>query len=266
MHRNSRSFVVKLTLLLALAAAQSALAQGVTGSALSGTVTNDKGAAVEGASIQLRNPATGDTFHTVSNASGLYFIDHVPPGGPYQLTLLAEGFQPTVIEDVQLALGQRLTRDLRLRAELVEEIVVVAHADANADKGRTGPSTSRKNAEIVELPLSGRNFTSLIGTDPRVIITGDGFSIAGQNSRMNNMQIDGGLNNDLFGLAGNGTPGGNSNAKPLSLEAIQEFVVQVAPFDVRYGDFAGGLVNAITKSGTNDFHGCLLYTSPSPRD
>ncbi len=207
MHRNLRSLVVKLTLMVAVAGAQSALAQGVTGSALTGAVTTDKGEKAVGVPVQLRNPATGDTFHTVSNAAGIYFIDHVPPGGPYTLTATAEGFQPIVSEDILLALGQRLTRDIKLRAELVEEISVVAHADANADKGRTGPSTTRKNAEIVELPLSGRNFTSLIGTDPRVNITGDGFSIAGQNSRFNNIQIDGGLNNDLFGLAGNGTPG-----------------------------------------------------------
>src|SRR5205807_7249961 len=108
--------------------------------------------------------------------------------------------------------------------------------------------------QILGLPLQGRNFTDLISIDPRVT----GSSIAGQNNRYNNIQIDGGANNDLFGLAGSGTPGGQSNAKPLSIEAIQEFVVQVAPFDVRYGMFAGGLVNAVTKSGTNEFHGSLF--------
>jgi hypothetical protein len=258
MHRLVHAFLVRLTLLMAVAVAHSALAQGVTGSALTGTVTKDKGGPVAGASILLRNPATGDSFHTVSNASGVYFVDNIPPGGPYTLTATAEGLQNAVVQDVQLALGQRLSLDIPMRAEFVEEIAVVAHIDANADKGRTGPSTTRKNAEIVALPLQGRNFTSLVATDPRVVLTGDGFSIAGQNSRFNNIQIDGGANNDLFGLAGNGTPGGNSGAKPISLEAVQEFVVQVAPFDVRQGNFAGGLVNAITKSGTNDFHGGLF--------
>src|SRR5262249_32649563 len=94
----------------------------------------------------------------------------------------------------------------------------------------------------------------LVQTTPQV----SGNSIAGQNNRMNNIQIDGGANNDLFGLSGNGTPGGQANAKPLSLEAIKEFVVQIAPFDVRQGNFVGGLVNAVTKSGTNDFHGSVF--------
>jgi hypothetical protein len=258
MHRLVRAFLVRLTLLLAVAVAHSALAQGVTGSALTGTVTKDKGGPVAGASILLRNPATGDSFHTVSNASGAYFIDNIPPGGPYTLTATAEGLQNTVVEGIQFTLGQRLPLDTVMRSEFVEEIAVVAHRDTNADKGRTGPSSIKKSAEIVALPLQGRNFTSLVLTDPRVTSQGEGFSIAGQNNRFNNIQIDGGANNDLFGLAGNGTPGGQAFAKPLSLEAVQEFVVQVAPFDVRQGNFAGGLVNAITKSGTNDFHGGLF--------
>ena len=253
MHRNRR-IIARLAGVVLAVSTSGAFAQGVTGSALTGTVTNDKGTPIEGAAVQLRNPATGDNFHAVSNKAGSYFIDNVPPGGPYVVTITAEGFQPNVREDVQLSLGQRLTRDIVVRKELVEEITVVGHADANADKGRTGASTTVKNTQITELPLQGRNFVDLINIDPRVT----SGSIAGQNNRFNNIQIDGGANNDLFGLAGNGTPGGNSNAKPLSLEAIQEFVVQVAPFDVRQGDFAGGLVNAITKSGTNNFHGGLF--------
>ena len=251
MYRYLRLSIARLAGLVLAVAASGALAQGVTGSALTGTVTNDKGAPIAGATVLLRNPSTGDSFHAVSSKTGLYFIDNVPPGGPYVITTTADGFQPNLQQDVQLALGQRLTRDVVVRKELVEEIAVVGRSDANADKGRTGASTTVKNAQIIELPLQGRNFVDLINIDPRV----SSGSIAGQNNRFNNIQIDGGANNDLFGLAGNGTPGGNSNAKPLSLEAVQEFVVQVAPFDVRQGDFAGGLVNAITKSGTNDFHG-----------
>ena len=251
MYRYNRSSIAKLAGLVVVVAASGAFAQGVTGSALTGTVTTDIGTPVEGADVQLRNPATGDSFHAVSNKAGLFFIDNVPPGGPYLITTTVEGFQPNVQQDLQLALGQRLTRDIVVRKELVEEIAVVGHADANADKGRTGASTTVKNAEIVKLPLQGRNFVDLINIDPRV----SAGSIAGQNSRYNYIQIDGGANNDLFGLSNSGTPGGLSNAKPLSLEAVQEFVVEVAPFDVRQGDFAGGLVNAITKSGTNEFHG-----------
>ena len=254
MHRFRQTFA-RLVFVLAAAAAQTALAQGVTGSALTGTITTEKASPVEGAAVQLRNPATGDNFRAVSNKAGLYFIDNVPPGGPYTITASRDGFQDSLEPDVMLTLGQRQVRDIFLRKELVEEIMVVGRADRNSDKGRNGPATTLKSAAIVALPLQGRNFTDLISTDPRV---GSNNSIGGQNNRFNNIQIDGGANNDLFGLAGNGTPGGQANAKPLSLEAVQEFVVQVAPFDVRQGSFSGGLVNAITKSGTNEFHGGLF--------
>ncbi|MFN2546581.1 MAG: carboxypeptidase regulatory-like domain-containing protein [Myxococcales bacterium] len=231
-----------------------ALAQGVTGSAVSGTVKKTNGEPVANAAVQLRNPATGDTFSATTLANGRFTVDNVPPGGPYVLTATAEGFEPTVIPDLQLTLGQRLPLDPIMRTQLIEEIAVVAHRDNFADHQRTGPSTVMKTTTITELPLQGRNFTDLLSTDPRISQS----SVGGQNNRYNNIQIDGGANNDLFGLAGNGTPGGQSNAKPLSVEAIQEFTIQVAPFDVRQGMFAGGLVNAITKSGTNEFHGSIF--------
>ncbi|HVE86712.1 MAG TPA: hypothetical protein VND93_27830, partial [Myxococcales bacterium] len=121
-------------------------------------------------------------------------------------------------------------------------------------KSRTGASNAVHADEMQSLPLQGRNFTDLVSTTPQ----SSGGSMAGQNSKYNNIQIDGAAYNDLFGIAASGTPGGQANAKPLSMEALQSFVVQVSPFDVRYGNFAGGMVNAITKSGTNDFHGSLF--------
>src|SRR6266851_3203332 len=265
MHRYLRSIVAKLVVMMAIAVPGSeALAQGVTGSAVTGTVKDEGEKPLEGVSVQLRNTATGETFKAATGPSGQYFIDNVPAGGPYTLTATLAGYQATVEEGIQLTLGQRLTLDLVLRS-FGEEIKIVAHYDPLADHGRTGPSTILKSARITELPLQGRNFTDLISTDPRVSRSEGGVSIAGQNNRYNNIQIDGGANNDLFGLAASGTPGGQANAKPLSVEAIQEFVVQVAPFDVRQGMFTGGLVNAITKSGTNDFHGSLFgyYQSKS---
>lgn len=258
MHRYLRSITWGLTLLVAIAADRGALAQGVTGSAVTGTVTDDAGQPVEGAQVQLRNEATGLTLTAVTGSSGEYFLDNVPAGGPYTLSAKATGYQPTTEQGLQTTLGQRLAQDLTVRS-LGEEIVVVGRARTVLnDQSRTGASTTLKDSKIAELPLQGRNFTDLIATAPGVTRESGGVSIAGQNNRFNNIQIDGGANNDLFGLAASGTPGGQANAKPLSIEAIQEFVVQVAPFDVRQGSFAGGLVNAISKSGTNEYHGSLF--------
>jgi outer membrane receptor protein involved in Fe transport len=241
----------------ALAFASTALAQGVTGSALTGTVITPEGQPVPDAVVELRNESTGATFTAVSDASGEYLFDNVPPGGPYSITFSADGYYGNKRTGMQLALGNRLRLNAQLRKleNMGEEITVVATTvDELTDRGRTGPSKTLDSAEMLDLPIQGRNFTDLISTAPQV----SGTSMAGQNNRFNNIQIDGASYNDLFGLSGSGTPGGQAGAKALSIEAIESFVVQVSPFDVRYGNFAGGMVNAITKSGTNDFRGSVF--------
>ena len=249
----------RLILAVSLLLAAPVFAQGVTGSAVTGTVHAADGAPIKGAMVELTNPATGARFTATTGDAGRYTIDNVPPGGPFTIGVTAEGYQTTSNPGIQLTLGQRSSVDVVMHKEMVEEIAVIAHTDQLGDKERTGAGSTQKSAQIVELPLQGRNFTDLTVTDARVVpIPGGGFAIAGQNNRFNNIQIDGGANNDLFGLAASGTPGGNAAAKPLSIEAVQEFNIMVAPFDVRYGNFAGGLVNAVTKSGTNDFHGTVF--------
>ena len=237
--------------------ASGALAQGVTGSAVTGTITNHENKPLPGVVVQLRNASTGTTFTSVSGSSGNYLLDNVPPGGPYVLTAAIDGYYGHTRTGMQLALGQRLTLDIKLLPfEAFEEEMVVVAQEVNElqDQGRTGPSMTMDSTEMSRLPLQGRNFTDLIATTPQV----SGNAMAGQNNRFNNIQVDGAAYNDLFGLAGSGTPGGQANAKPISMEAIQTFVVQVSPFDVRYGNFAGGMVNAVTKSGTNDLHGSFF--------
>ncbi len=246
-----------LVLLVTTVLASGALAQGVTGSAVTGTITNHEKKPLPGVVVQVRNQATGTTFTAVTGSSGNYLLDNLPPGGPYLFTASIDGYYGHTRTGMQLVLGQRLNLDLQLQPfeAFEEEMVVVAEqADALQDQGRTGPSTTMDAKEMVRLPLQGRNFTDLIATTPQV----SGTAMAGQNNRFNNIQVDGAAYNDLFGLSSSGTPGGQANAKPISMEAIQTFVVQVSPFDVRYGNFAGGMVNAVTKSGTNEFHGSLF--------
>src|SRR5713226_8210844 len=251
MHRHVWSVAARWVVWVAIFAVPSGvLAQGVTGSAVTGTVTQEGGGPLEGVSLQLKNPATGETFRAVTGSSGQYFFDNIPAGGPYIIEASAVGYPATTREDIVLTLGQRLDVDLLVR-RFKEEIVVVGHRDQLADHARTGASTTVKGSQIAKLPLQGRNFVDLVQTAPQI----NGNNIGGQNNRFNNIQIDGIANNDLFGLSGTGTPG---DTKPISVEAIQEFVVQVAPFDGRQSNFTGGLVNAITKSGTNEFHGSLF--------
>jgi hypothetical protein len=132
----------------------------------------------------------------------------------------------------------------------------VVSVDEVFSQDRTGQQTIVTSDQIAGLPVLSRNFTELASLSP-LVSTGAGSSVAGQNNRFNNVQIDGAVNNDIFGLADNGVPGGQANAKPISQDAIAEFQVMVAPFDVRQAGFTGGLINAVTKTGTNEFHGSI---------
>jgi outer membrane receptor protein involved in Fe transport len=245
-----------LVLGLASGMAAPGFAQGVTGAAVEGTVSQHDGGRVEGARVELRNAHTGQLYSATTNTDGRYFIDNVTPGSGYTATVTAIGFKPTTQPGIVLALGQRFTLDVGLVSEVVqlEEVQVTASADPLINAARTGPSQRISDSAIARLPLQGRNFTDLIQVSPQVV----GTSVAGQNNRYNNLQIDGGVNNDVFGLAETGSPGGQARARPISVEAVKEFQVLVAPFDVRQGSFAGGLVNTITKSGSNDWTGSIF--------
>ena len=231
-------------------------AQGVTGSAVQGSVTQPDSGRVGGAQVQLRSSQTGQAYVATTGDNGRYFLDNIQPGGGYVLTVRAIGFQPATRADISLSLGQRLTTDVVLLPEAVrlEELRVTAAADPLINAARTGPSQQISDSAIARLPLQGRNFTDLMQVSPQVV----GTSVAGQNNRYNNLQIDGGVNNDVFGLAEIGSPGGQARARPIPVEAVKEFQVLVAPFDVRQGSFTGGLVNTITRSGTNDWSGSLF--------
>ncbi len=238
-----------------LAGAGSLQAQGVTTAAIQGTVTTEgTGTAIDAARVELKSMQTGQTFSTNTRSNGRYSFENVTPGPGYQLTIRAIGFLPQVQQGLTLGLGTRQVRDVVLKPSVVQlEALEVAAQEDNPllDASRTGPQQIVGDSAIQSLPLQGRNFTDLVASTPQAV----GTSIAGNNNRYNNIQIDGGVNNDLFGLASNGVPGGQSGARAISLEAVSEFQVMVAPYDVRQGNFAGGMVNGITKSGTNQFLG-----------
>ena len=245
-------------LVLALTGAGALAAQGVTSAAISGRVTQDNGQAIEGATIVIVNASTGQRFQVVTRAGGRFNVENLPPGGPYTVEVRAIGFQAGRRTGVRLELGQRFASDFALKAAVVqvEELTVTGGEDPLINRGRTGSASTISDSAIANLPLLGRNFTDLIVTSPSVVaVPNGGPSIAGANNRFNNIQIDGSANNDLFGLGSTGAPGGQTGGKAVPLDAVGEFQVLVAPFDVRQSGFTGGLVNAVTKSGTNTFQG-----------
>lgn len=233
-------------------------AQGITSSALRGTVRTAAGVAVPGAQVAVRNAATGLSRTAQTDAEGDYFIANLPPGGPYVVSASRVGFQPVERGGVNLVLNQTTELNIVVAEQVValEGLTVRAENNPVISPSRTGASTVIGADEIGEIPTIDRNFTDLAIVSPHVNAAG-GLSIGGANNRFNNIQIDGAVNNDVFGLAASGTPGGQANAKPISIAAIQQFQVLIAPFDVRQTGFTGGLINAVTKSGTNQFRGSV---------
>ena len=239
------------------------LAQGVTTAAVQGTVRQgDGGAPVEGAVITVTNRSTGSRTQASSRSSGKFFIENVTVGGPYTIEVRAIGFESVKRDNVMLALGQRFVADFSLTKQIVQLQEIAVNAETGGDPimntAKTGVAQSISDTAINRLPILGRNFTDLVSTTPQVANVSGGVSAAGQNNRFNSIQIDGGINNDLFGLGATGAPGGQAAAKAISLEAVKEFQVLVAPYDIRQGNFAGGLVNAVTQSGTNVFTGSVF--------
>ena len=238
-----------------------AAAQGVTTGAVTGLISDDAGAGVTGATVTLTNSSTGQRFSGNARADGRYSFENVAVGGPYVLEGRALGFSPGRSEAFTVRLGERRVMNLKLQRAAVELTGVTVTGEVNPvmSATRTGAQSFVSESALARLPTLSRNFTDFIQTVPQVVSANvPGATVGGQNNRFNNVQVDGGVNNDVFGLAASGTPGGQANAHPISVEAVKEYQVLIAPFDVRQGSFAGGLINAVTKSGNNQYHGSIF--------
>ncbi|HEX2868516.1 MAG TPA: carboxypeptidase regulatory-like domain-containing protein [Ignavibacteriales bacterium] len=248
---------ILLFVLFVLFGASQAFAQGVTTAAMNGTVLDNDGQPMPGAVIVAVHVPTGTQFGTTSRADGKFNISNMRVGGPYTVKASFIGYKAQIIEGVNLSLGQNYTIDFKLVPESIEAITVSVVADRNAviSGSRTGASTNVGVEEIQAFPTVSRSFQDFAKLTPQ--FDGRSSSAAGRNSRFNNIQIDGTQYNDLFGLGSSGTPGGQAGTNPISLDAIQEFQVVIAPYDVRQGGFTGGGINAITRSGTNNFSGSV---------
>lgn len=236
-------------------------AQGVTTAAIQGTVMGEDRTPIAGATVRVTNALNGRRWEARTRTAGGYLFEDVAVGGPYRIEAHAVGFAPEARAGFLLALGARLVVDFTLRPTAIElsPTTVVAAADPVLNPGRTGPSEVISAATIAALPNPGRAFLPLTTLSPQVAISpsgsfapSGGITIGGQNRLLNGFQIDGGLNHDPY--TGR-LPGRETLPRPISLESVQEIQVVVAPTDVRYGGFAGGLVNVVTKSGTNVMHG-----------
>lgn len=231
------------------------LAQGATTSALKGQVNDQAGMALPGATVIAVHQPTNTQYVATTNSGGYYTIQNMRVGGPYTISTSYIGYQEQRVEGVTLALGKTARVDFGLSESSRElgEVQIVGERNDVFNQDRTGAATNVSREQIENLPTITRSLQDFTRLTPQA----SGNSIAGSNNRFNNITIDGAVNNDVFGLSDSGTPGGQAGTQPISLDAIQEIQVVVAPYDVKLGNFTGGGVNAITRSGTNTFSGSV---------
>lgn len=250
---------------LALATGVTTLAaQGVTTGAISGTVSDEQGQGLPGVQVQVVNKMTGARAGALTHSDGRYFVPSLETGGPYTVSIRRIGFAPRDSSGFYVSLGENLRVDFSLRPRAVALAgvqVTSTSSGAVISSSHTGVATTVTDSAIARSPTLNRNFTDFVTLSPQITSKGPGLSGGGQNNRFNAIQIDGAVGNDLFGLSSTLQPGGQAGAKQISLEAIKEYQVLLSPFDVRQGNFTGFLVNAVTKSGSNEFHGSGTYAT-----
>ena len=243
-----------VTLLLAMTT--TVMAQ-ITTSGISGKVTS-QGEDVIGATVTATHVPSGTVYRAVTNIDGRYTIQGMRVGGPYKVSVAYVGQKTKTFENVTLRLGEteELSCSLQDDSKELQEVVVTGSAGVNATK--TGAATSLSSKQIADMPSITHGIADVARLNPQLTTSNNGaMSFAGTSNRYNSFMIDGAANNDVFGLAADGANGGQAGAQPVSMETIEQIQVNVAPFDVRQGGFTGGAINAITKSGTNVFHGSV---------
>lgn len=231
----------------------------VTTSSISGLVKNSAGNSLAGATITATHVPTGTVYTTTARAGGRFDINNMNPGGPYTIEATFVGFETDSKTNMSLVLGETQTFNFVL-TDKSGQLTTLVVTGTRATSAKTGMETNIGRNKLAVLPTVGRNLNDFFRFTPQAKLTSTGgISLGGQNNRFNGFLIDGAVNNDVFGLSDQGTNGGRAGVPPISIDAIDQITVQISPYDAALGNFTGGAINAITKSGTNDFHGSAYY-------
>jgi hypothetical protein len=241
-----------------------ALAQGSTTARITGFVSSG-GEVLPGATVLAVHTPTGAEYGTVTNTEGRFTLNNLNVGGPYRITTNYVGYDASVTDNIYLSLGQTLDLELELKESSLELEEVIVTSNGIFDGTRTGNETNISEETITNMPTVERGLNDYTRLTPQALVgnsaatNSGGVSFAGINNRFNAIFIDGAVNNDVFGLANSGTNGGQAGISPISPDALEQIQVVLAPFDVTLGGFAGGGINAVTRSGTNEFEGSAYY-------
>jgi hypothetical protein len=232
----------------------------ITSSSISGLVKDEKGELLIGANIHAIHDPTGTEYRTITNLSGNYVIPSVRVGGPYTIHATYLGYNDGEIKGVNTVLGVTKNVDFVLSEKTTQlsEVTIVGNKDKIFSKDRTGAAEQFSRDQIMSVPITGaRTINAVTKFNP----FGDGASFGAQDSRLNNFTIDGSQFNNGFGLGSSAQAGGRTGSTAISLDAIEQIQLNVAPFDVRQSGFVGAGINAVTRSGTNNVEGSAYLTT-----
>jgi hypothetical protein len=258
-HLKSRVLAISVAALAAVLFSTQVHAQATT-SSIRVEITDETGSRVGGVPVTVTHVPTGRVISVTANDSGIATLRGLAVGGPYEVSIPpGANYAADRVTDIILKLDETEVVPLYARAATLEEIVVTA--EMVAEELRVGVGRDFDRAKIDGTPSLARDFVSTLATEPKILVDnsvarGPAVSMAGQNFRFNSVTIDGVAQNDNFGLSKNASA---TQRTPISIDAIEAINVNIAPFDVTYGNFIGGNINIVTKSGTNDFEGSAYY-------
>jgi len=250
-----------------------------TNSRALGRVFSDDGEKIASVTITVIHEPTQNRYVVTTGEDGYFHFFNLKPGGPYSIILSSAGFETFTKNNLFLHLGtekfifnnSEITEFFLQKKNVILDEVVIKGING---KTKTGTETTFSNAALQSIPSISRNFQDFLRLVPQAKINGEGsISLAGQNNRFNSFFIDGANNNDISGVAVTGMNGGQTGSPPVSIEAVEEINVLLSPYDVQYGNFTGGSINAVTRSGSNDTKSSTWYyirnenlagRSPSP--
>ncbi|TAE45086.1 MAG: TonB-dependent receptor [Cytophagales bacterium] len=252
-----RKYLLILSLCLFVMSIQNVFGQ-VTTASLSGVVRDATGNPIPGATVIALHTSSGSQYGATTNDDGRYLIPGMRIGGPYEVTIQSVGNTDKKENIGLLTLGETKSYNVDVSEVTTElsEVVVSGKKDPLMNSDRTGASTNIGNEQIRALPTLNRSLSDYTRLTPQSG-GGSSSSFGGRNDRFNNFTVDGSAFNNAFGLSN--SVGGQANANPISLDAIEEVQINLAPYDVRQAQFTGAGINAVTKAGTNEFKGSVYY-------
>ncbi len=252
-----------LSIILFISVSFQLLAQ-VTTSSLVGIVKDAKGLPLIGATVKATHVPSGTVYGTITQKDGQFTVPNMRVGGPYKIEVSYLGYNTRTYEGLILQLGTplKLNAILEDNSKTLNEVTITYQKNAIISPEHTGIVTNISTRELNSLPTINRNIADFARLTPQAVAYSNsadgssmGVSFSGQSNRYNQFTIDGANANDAFGLSASGTNGGQAGLNPIPLDAIQEVQIALSPYDVAQSGFTGGGMNAVTKSGTNEFHG-----------